>query len=337
MEHRPPPWESAGRPSVATAEPTPVGDRDVPDGTAPVPAVRLVVRLLGDIGVSLGGEPVPDLTTPRALRLLARLTLADAHGVPRDRLAADLWPGSAAAQARTNLRKLLHGVRRLLPEPDRFVEIGPRTVRWRADPAGFVDAVAFCDAIGRGDPAAAAGHYGGPAAHPARAPVAAVTERAHAYDPGPVSARLAAHYEAAGLGRQAVAAYERAAAHAYRVFALDDGISLSLRALRCLQELPRGTVRDATELRLRAALGVPLVARRGYGAASVGRCYELALTLHRRLGSRPGPSVLRGLALHAVLTCRFDRAAELGDDLVSARRTTRTTFFHLNQNVEPAG
>lgn len=102
------------------------------------------------------------------------------------------------------------------------------------------------------------------------------------------------------------------------MFALDEGIELSLRALRLLDDMPRGAARDAIELRLRAALGVPLVARRGYGAPTVGRCYERALTLHRRLGSPPSPSVLRGLALHAVVTCRFDRAVELGRELVTA-------------------
>ncbi|MDN5913868.1 MAG: AAA family ATPase [Pseudonocardia sp.] len=151
--------------------------------------------------------------------------------------------------------------------------------------------------------------------------VAEAIESHHAEDLGPVSARLAAHYEAAGVEWRAVAAYERAAAHAYRVFALDDGIALSQRALRLLDDVPRGVARDETELRLRAALGVPLVARRGYGAPSVGRCYERALTLHRRLGSRPSASVLRGLALHAVVSCRFDRAAELGQELVAAGRT----------------
>ncbi|SFO22189.1 transcriptional activator domain-containing protein [Pseudonocardia ammonioxydans] len=140
----------------------------------------------------------------------------------------------------------------------------------------------------------------------------------HHTDLGPVSARLAAHYEAAGLEQRAVAAYERAAAHAYRVFALDDGIALSQRALRLLDGTPRGAQRDEVELRLRTALGVPLVARRGYGADAVGRCYTRALTLHRRLGTRPGPAVLRGLGLHAVVTCRFQRAAELGHELLAA-------------------
>jgi tetratricopeptide (TPR) repeat protein len=155
--------------------------------------------------------------------------------------------------------------------------------------------------------------------------VAEAIEAHHAADLDPVSARLAAHYAGAGLAARAVEAYERAARHAHRVFALDDCIALLQRALQLLGESPRSAARDGVELRLRSALGVPLVARRGYGAPEVLRCYERALTLHRKLGRRPGPAVLRGLALHAVATLRLDRAAELGRELLVADPADRTT------------
>jgi DNA-binding SARP family transcriptional activator/tetratricopeptide (TPR) repeat protein len=155
--------------------------------------------------------------------------------------------------------------------------------------------------------------------------VAEAIEVHHAADLDPVSARLAAHYAGAGLAARAVEAYERAARHAHRVFALDDCIALLQRALQLLGESPRSAARDGVELRLRSALGVPLVARRGYGAPEVLRCYERALTLHRKLGRRPGPAVLRGLALHAVATLRLDRAAELGRELLVADPADRTT------------
>ena len=139
----------------------------------------------------------------------------------------------------------------------------------------------------------------------------------------PVSARLAAHFTRPRASDGArCEAYERAAQHAYRLFALDACIALLQRALRLLDESARGEHHDEVELRLLSAIGVPLVARRGYGAPEVRRCYERALTLHRRLGRRPSPSVLRGLALHAVVTCRFDRAEEMGRELIAAGRPT---------------
>lgn len=155
---------------------------------------------------------------------------------------------------------------------------------------------------------------------------AAAIEAHHAADLDPVSARIADHYASAGLDARAVEAYERAARHARRVFALDDAIALLERALLLLEESPRGAARDQVELRLRSALGVPLVARRGYGAPEVLRCYERALTLHRKLGSPPGPAVLRGLALHAIGTVQLDRAVELGRELLAdpSDRTART-------------
>jgi DNA-binding SARP family transcriptional activator len=154
--------------------------------------------------------------------------------------------------------------------------------------------------------------------------VAEAMEAQHAGDLGPVSARLAVHLASAGLGSRAVEAYERAARHAYHVFALDACIALLRRALRLLDESPRGEARDEVELRLLSAIGVPLVARLGYGAAEVQRCYERALTLHRRLGRRPDPSLLRGLALHAIATCRFDRAEATGRELIAAGALDRT-------------
>jgi hypothetical protein len=56
----------------------------------------------------------------------------------------------------------------------------------------------------------------------------------------------------------------------------------------------------------------------------VQRCCARALTLHRKLGHRPGPSVLRGLALHAIISCRFDRAEELGRELLAAGQADHT-------------
>jgi DNA-binding SARP family transcriptional activator len=42
-----------------------------------------------------------------------------------------LWPDSTEAQARTNLRHVLHNLRRALVEPDRYLDVTPRTLQWR--------------------------------------------------------------------------------------------------------------------------------------------------------------------------------------------------------------
>ena len=128
------------------------------DGTG---HVDVVIRLLGEAGAAVGGQVVPVLAAQRMTRRAARLTLARGAWVSRDLLARELWPDSTTAQARTNLRKLLHNLRRSLPGPPHVVDAAGDRVRWSAGPAVWVDVVAFLDALAEGDPAGAIGSFGG--------------------------------------------------------------------------------------------------------------------------------------------------------------------------------
>ncbi len=80
----------------------------------------------------LDGDVETRLEAARAELLVAYLVLhRDAQ--LRRRLAFALWPDSAEAQAQTNLRKLLHTVRTRVPDLEHFLEVTPRTVRWRTE------------------------------------------------------------------------------------------------------------------------------------------------------------------------------------------------------------
>jgi len=79
--------------------------------------------------------------------LLAYLLLHREVPLPRPDLAFLLWPDSTERQARTNLRHLLHNLRRALPHLDRFLEVSPRTVQWRADAPFWLDIAAFEQAV----------------------------------------------------------------------------------------------------------------------------------------------------------------------------------------------
>jgi DNA-binding SARP family transcriptional activator len=57
----------------------------------------------------------------------------------RQHLAFLLWPSSTERQAHTNLRKVLHNLRRTLPGADRWIEIGLRTLQWRPDAPLWLD------------------------------------------------------------------------------------------------------------------------------------------------------------------------------------------------------
>ena len=79
----------------------------------------LTVRLLGELDLRLGDVPLPPLESARAESLLAYLLIHRGAPQPRQRLAFLLWPDSTEQQARTNLRHVLHKLRRALPDADR--------------------------------------------------------------------------------------------------------------------------------------------------------------------------------------------------------------------------
>jgi DNA-binding SARP family transcriptional activator len=106
----------------------------------------LRIRLLGELDLRLGEEPLP-LGSARAESLLAYLLLHRDTPQPRQRLAFLLWPDSSESQARTNLRHVLHVLRRTLPDADRFLEVTPRALRWREDAPWWLDVAAFEEAV----------------------------------------------------------------------------------------------------------------------------------------------------------------------------------------------
>lgn len=89
-----------------------------------------------------GAERLATLRWPRVQSLLAYLLVHRDAPQPRQRLAFLLWPDSTEAQARTNLRQLLHHLRRGMPDADRYLE-NSTTIRMRADASMWVDVVAF--------------------------------------------------------------------------------------------------------------------------------------------------------------------------------------------------
>src|SRR5712691_11229851 len=93
-----------------------------------IPPLRL--SLLGDFLLVSGETPVTTVTVPRLQSLLAYLVLH--RNAPQDRshLAFLLWPDSTEAQAHTNLRKLLHQLRQVLPDVDKYLQVDRHTLHW---------------------------------------------------------------------------------------------------------------------------------------------------------------------------------------------------------------
>jgi DNA-binding SARP family transcriptional activator len=106
----------------------------------------LRIRLFGALDLRLGEVPLA-LESARAQSLLAHLLLHPEAPQPRDHLAFLLWPDSTEPQARTNLRHVLHTLRHALPQSERFLDVTPRTLLWRADSPCWLDVAAFTEAV----------------------------------------------------------------------------------------------------------------------------------------------------------------------------------------------
>src|SRR5262245_15468356 len=113
--------------------------------------MELRIRLLGELDLRLGDEGLPPLESARAESLLAYLLIYRDAPQPRQRLAFLLWPDSTEPQARTNLRKALHKLRRALPGDERFLDVRARTLRWRPDGPYRLDVAAFEQAYAAGE------------------------------------------------------------------------------------------------------------------------------------------------------------------------------------------
>lgn len=101
------------------------------------------VRLLGRFAVQVDGTEATVLHSARAESLVAFLLLHGDRAHARQQLASVLWPDSDDVQARTNLRHLLHTLRRDLPCVDRHLDITLRSVRWRPEPPVALDVTEF--------------------------------------------------------------------------------------------------------------------------------------------------------------------------------------------------
>jgi DNA-binding SARP family transcriptional activator len=103
----------------------------------------LRVKLLGTFELHIGPVSLPPLESARAESLLAYLLLRRGTPQPRQKIAFLFWPESSEAQARTNLRHVLHHVKRHLPNAERFLEVTHRTIAWRADAPFRLDVADF--------------------------------------------------------------------------------------------------------------------------------------------------------------------------------------------------
>jgi DNA-binding SARP family transcriptional activator/tetratricopeptide (TPR) repeat protein len=94
-----------------------------------------------------GDQAVTAVHSPRLHSLLGYLLLHRDAPQLRQHLAFTFWPDSSEAQARNNLRQILHELRHALPESERFLIADTRTAGWRGDASFELDVAAFESAV----------------------------------------------------------------------------------------------------------------------------------------------------------------------------------------------
>jgi DNA-binding SARP family transcriptional activator len=113
----------------------------------------LQIRLLGDFSLTYRDEAVTGINTPRLHSLFAYLLFHRDTPQLRQHVAFVFWPDTSEAQARNNLRQVLHQLRYALPDSDRFLQVDARTVGWRSDAPFFLDVHEFERALALADSA----------------------------------------------------------------------------------------------------------------------------------------------------------------------------------------
>jgi predicted ATPase/transcriptional regulator with XRE-family HTH domain len=131
------------------------------------------------------------------------------------------------------------------------------------------------------------------------------------------AAELAMHFEQAVDYERAARYLERASVNAMHRSAYREAIAASRRGLELLTALPDTDDRARLEVRLRIALGGPLIATAGYGAPEVGSVYHEARRLCERLGPTPEVSqVFWGLWSFHLLKAELSTARGLAREFL---------------------
>src|SRR5213080_2011505 len=116
-----------------------------------VPSLHL--RLLGDFSLLYNSQQVTNLNTTRLRSLLAYLVLHRDVPQQRQQLAFLFCPDTTEAQARNNLRQLLHQLRQVFPAVEHFLSADTHTLHWHPVTPFHLDVAAFEQALTLADAA----------------------------------------------------------------------------------------------------------------------------------------------------------------------------------------
>ncbi|MBI5293977.1 MAG: AAA family ATPase [Chloroflexi bacterium] len=106
--------------------------------------MTLMIHLLGKPKLLLDSTPLKFNAPPRTLPLLAYLLLHRRQALERQNVSYALWPDDSESNARTNLRRHIHQLQRVLPPADQPWLFGDmRTIRWNPESDFWLDVEEF--------------------------------------------------------------------------------------------------------------------------------------------------------------------------------------------------
>ena len=120
-----------------------------------MPALHL--RLLGDFSLLYNDQQVTNLNTTRLRSLLTYPVLHRDVPQQRQHLAFLFWPDATEAQARNNLRQLLHQLRLAFPAVEQFLSTDAQMLHWHPVTPCYLDVVEFEQTFTLADAAARRG------------------------------------------------------------------------------------------------------------------------------------------------------------------------------------
>ena len=106
----------------------------------------LQVQLLGDFRLAYDDGHIVTVNQARQQALITYLLLHRGAPQARQRVAFLFWPDTSEVQAQTNLRQLLHHLRRAWPACDDYIHVEARTLAWQMSAPCYVDLEAFTQA-----------------------------------------------------------------------------------------------------------------------------------------------------------------------------------------------
>jgi tetratricopeptide (TPR) repeat protein len=164
--------------------------------------------------------------------------------------------------------------------------------------------------------------------------IGSVLEELFAQRTDDVAARLARHFELAGIPDKAAAYRLQAGNAARRMSAHHEALVHLRQGLHLLAEVPPSADRDQLELRLQTALGTALVATHGYASYDVQQAFARARELCAALDDpRVTVPVIFGLSLHYLVCGELHYAHELAVQLLDLTQKTQDTCYALGARL----